>query len=66
MYMERQFAKILAGAKKLEAEKEDNERATKIDPYAIEVKGFSSQYRPSPIESGGLQIPLVVKFSTSE
>ena len=27
---------------------------------------FSSQYKPSPISSGGLEIPLVVKFSISE
>ena len=84
--------------KKLEAKKEDNEEATKIDPYAIawtikrkdklfpvvvghipreisrftkfflnyggriEAKVFFSQYKPSPIPSGELEIPLVVKF----
>ena len=88
----------LRRGEKLEAKKEDNEDATKIDPYAnvwklkrrdklvpvvvghipreilrftkfflnysgkIEVKVFSSQYKPSPIPSGGLEIPLVVKF----
>ena len=87
---------------KLEAKKEDNEEATKIDQYIIawtvkrkdklvpvvirhipreisrfakffvnyggriEAKVFSSQSKPSPIPSGGLEIPLVVKFSISE
>ena len=32
----------------------------------IEAKVFSSQYKPSPIPSGWLEIPLVVKFSISE
>ena len=32
MYMERQFFRR---GKKLEAKKEDNEKATKINPYAI-------------------------------
>ena len=32
----------------------------------IEAKIFSSQYKPSPISSGGLEIPLAVKFSIFE
>ena len=97
--MEIQFGKILT---KLEAKKEDNGDATKIDPYAIawtvkrkdklsplvvghiskeilrfkklflnnggriEANVFSSQYKSSPIPSGELEIPPVVKFSISE
>ena len=35
MYMERQFGKILTRVETSEAKKEDNEEATKINPYAI-------------------------------
>ena len=87
---------------KLEATKEDNKEATKIDPYTIvwtvkgkyklvpvvvghipreisrftkffinyggriEAKVFSSQYTPSLIPSGGLEVSLVVNFLISE
>ena len=87
---------------KLEAKKENNEEATKTDPYAIvwtvkrkdkfvpvvvghipreisrftkfylnyvgriEARVFFSQYKPSPIPSGGTEIPLVVKILISE